>query len=858
MNKKHLGYIILFPLVLTLWALRKTLFVPGIYLFGEFPGSNNVSFTFNNLLHSWSPYLGFGHSTIGFPETIGGGTAFGTIPQSTQIFWLGYRTLLEKIFGSYGDTIYIFLGIFLSFVGIWFLSQHIFAHSKYKNLVSLIASLVYVLNPQFIIRTTVGTFRYHYIHAIFPLLILGYYKFAQATEKRRRIFYLSGLSLMSALTVMIVPHYLVLFAIFWVCDILGRLLLRKSLTEILPYIWSGLIVGLVGVFLNLSTFISSWMWKGDLITPTGQYFSLSAMVFGEEAQTISNMIRLNTFSYTQDTFLQSTLFILPILAILGTVVTKRKIGWFWLLLGAFGVIMATGVFGPFGELKKWAFLNLPLMSAFRDPTKILALTVLAYAILIGFFTDWLMTKKGNKTFFVSILVIIILFLGQPFFTGNFDNKVKKITLPNEYLTNNLQGRVATKPAPGYLTSYDWYLEQGDNSTQDNPLAFISPNKNIELVSVATPRNNRSYRFIEFWLNAPHSNEEFIFLSEVAGTNQILQDSAEGVRVEKLNFEPQVVSYSKSAILSSAELKDAYGINQNANLPVIFTNDLNLEQLKDLATKEGLIAQNIDEDIILNTMLLKRFVLPSNELTWHGLRQNQEFIMAESLSPEWSARGINMISQNSFVGDVGAKLTLPINAEESGRLIIRVLDNGTHAGFKIKADGLEEEIILNEELAVPFGFAKPAPLAPQVRWYSWPVGQIQEVAIEIVAGAMNLDGLAFVPNDDYEYYKNEISLALQQISSNNDAQLAGMNKIDGSEKDWVFNRVSYSPDWRLGEDQPFVAYSFAQVYAPNANRSAQSFNYVPAKPYVILVILNALLLIGLTGLLLYTWPKKDPA
>jgi hypothetical protein len=83
------------------------------------------------------------------------------------------------------------------------------------------------------------------------------------------------------------------------------------------------------------------------------------------------------------------LLVLPILAlvVLGAVLllrraADRRLGAVLVAAGSLGVLLAAGTaFPPTAAAFRWLFTNLPLLGAFREPQKFLALTVLAYALL---------------------------------------------------------------------------------------------------------------------------------------------------------------------------------------------------------------------------------------------------------------------------------------------------------------------------------------------------------------------------------------------------------------------------------------------------------------------------------------------
>lgn len=871
MDKKWRWLVYATPLILAFMLWRKLIFAPGVPLFGEFPATINPLFTAKELIHGWSSYLGFGFSPIGWPESLGGGNAFGTMPVSTQSFWLFFRSIFA-IFGQSGNLIYLLLGTMLPFWTMFVWAKDIFKNNRFSFWGAYAAAFFYTVNPQVVIRTAVGTFRYHYAHALLPLVLWSFHR-AVNTEGNTRRLYIILCTLCIGIIAFIVPHLLVLALPLMLFEIIARHFFvshQKTVNSLLTLA----IVFAGGVGLMFGPLLASKLWPGELITPLGQFFSLSSLSLGGPIPDMfGKMLRLfGTDSIGQIDWYAKTLWLLPILAICGAYLSKRRLAWFWVIVSLVAVFMATGVNEPLSSFKTWLFLNLPGMSAFRDPSKFLELTQLGYSILLGWFFIGLLEKKwlGLDTALLSIIGLSLVWSAH-WVTGDLKGRLQQHTVPEIYIDNTLQGRVATKPSPGYLTELGWYTQTGGTtSTQENPLSFYSPNKNIELVSVATPRNNRSYRFVRYWLNITEQNSRsFNYLSAKAATTQLLTDEQ---TQNSQHIEPINITNSEKTTLSSHALITVGNwktLNKLAEkeldplVPIIFAWDLNWSQWQDIKKKPGLnyIFDNTKPEDLAAYLLQKEWAIETNQFTWNGLRSQKQWMMAESLADDWQKIGIPFISGHSLLADTGATIELPLtgsghrnNTNNNNLLLIRVLEEGRPFSLKIELNNQPAQIITHTKDDNFVGrYEKTS--EGIARWHIIPLPvNIQSTSLTVEEGSVTIDGLSMVP---VKVYEEALSIIKSSINSDNsfdsvnninlqsntniiESQTVGgeieLTESPGSQ-DWLTVRESYHPLWRLGNERPLVADGFAQLYPPTENSRTNIVKFIPHNKFYYLMLAN---------------------
>lgn len=886
-------FVYLTPIAVVLIATRKFIWQSGLLLFGEFSASERIGFTWHTILNSWSSYLGFGHSTIGWPEVLGGGTAFGTIPQSTQVVWLAYRTLLDTIFGSFGDSVYLFIGMIFPFYTMYLCASYVLRHYSRARLGAYIAAFFYLVNTQYALRTTVGTIRFHYAHALFPL---AYYLFHKGlNEPQHRWHYFIGFSLVCGILAVIVPHYLVLLAPILLLESIGHWFSDrpterpKLMGARLLFLISGLAVGtlLIGSALIAARYLSP-----AAITPAGQFFSLSALSLGGlNPDTLLTMLRLGTPSLAPGSLQPLLPLLLPLLALAAFAVAPRRLTGFYLLLALVAYLLATGVQPPLAGLKTWFFLNLPGMSAFRDPSKILAVAIFAQSLLFGFLVVKLAVNKTATYVTAGGLLLLIVLVNPVYLSGDFNRTLFKVRLPANYHQLNLTGRVAALPAPGYIYSAPWYTELGQtSSTQESVWASIAPSDNLELVSVATPNNNFSERFVQYWLNGKRDPLTFAYLAKKAATNSFVSEpgaEAPGTIAEKGNYltvsnlEPgqtyPTALIAPTVIVASGDLNifgELAAQQVPADMPVIFVN-----QLPSIEAFSKLVNQNnpvVVADAAINNLkadlIFKHYLVPTAKLTWYNLRPNGQWLFADSLAGDYAKQGVEFISANSMIGDKSAQQAIPLPAGTSGNyvLLARTINENKVARAVFSTD---EQANLGELVLSPTTTTKTI-------WSALPVSftgdQLHSITVSLTEGTLLIDGLSLVPKAVWDDLDQQ--LAAVKIKTVADLQPSDWDtklprpvqltpqpnahtptSFDLSEVpqtgEWLLVRYSHEEHWRLGSATPLVADGYAQLFEGQTGVQP-TLTLSTARPYRWLLLGNGLLWIILVIAWCVTRPKRD--
>ncbi|MCS4541827.1 MAG: hypothetical protein HY929_05855, partial [Euryarchaeota archaeon] len=139
-------------------------------------------------------------------------------------------------------------------------------------------------------------------------------------------------------------------------------------------------------------------------------------------------------------------FLLPAFAFLTIFLKRDKKVIFFISLALISIFLGKGAQPPFGEAYIWMLQNIPFFQLFRSPYKFVALTCLAYAVLLGIFSEELSLRIYNvfKKSFVAYfrncfhlaislgLIVMVIIYSWPTFTGDFYENLQTFRFSDEY------------------------------------------------------------------------------------------------------------------------------------------------------------------------------------------------------------------------------------------------------------------------------------------------------------------------------------------------------------------------------------------------------------------------------------------
>jgi hypothetical protein len=155
------------------------------------------------------------------------------------------------------------------------------------------------------------------------------------------------------------------------------------------------------------------------------------------------------------------LLLLPILAavVAGAVATlrgrERRFGGFLVLVGALALVLAAGTaLTPTAGAFRWLFLHVSSLKIYREPQKLLALTVLAYAIFAAVGVDRLLRRRAILAYLAAAVVSAsVLGYGYSMFWG-LSGDVSLDRFPASWAKANT---IMARAGPGRVLFLPWRL-----------------------------------------------------------------------------------------------------------------------------------------------------------------------------------------------------------------------------------------------------------------------------------------------------------------------------------------------------------------------------------------------------------------
>jgi hypothetical protein len=338
---------------------------------------------------------------------------------------------------------------------------------------SFVAGLIYMLNPWVYDRLVSGHILFLLAYLIFPLSFIC---FIRSFESEMRVEYsiMSGVFLAIILVLQFHLAYLAFFSMFLfvLISIVHDLKNSYQFTKICKkYMLNIASLFATAILLNM------WWFYPSLaeLSKFGATFQtpLSALGYTQQRITLINTLRLSSNwlafydrSLTDMVGGYSVFFVIGsiVLTILPLTIPllyrykdKKYTFYFW-TLAAIGIVLGMGTKG-LGTFFIWLISNVPLFFIFDDPNKFLFLTIFAISFLIAILLTKIKEKRYH-TFVVMIITFLILGNALPYYTGNFNNQLAPLTIPQEikdavtWLVHEGDGRIALLP-PWASVRFDW-------------------------------------------------------------------------------------------------------------------------------------------------------------------------------------------------------------------------------------------------------------------------------------------------------------------------------------------------------------------------------------------------------------------
>ncbi len=368
-------------------------------------------------------------------------------------------------------------------------SAYYFAGSivnKNKRLISLIASLFFILNYYVVMTISIGGIR-ELISVAFSIFALSFFIRGIKTKNFK---YLALIAISSILAVGVIAYALIaifLAALF----VLVHLAITHEFKQDIKFALCSFLIFLLS---------SLWWMLPFLFTSTGQYYN------GNPSASVQSVVSFNSLLRTL--ILKNSVPALPVNEIQFTLITNitglivvflvfasllfkeyRKIT----ICASFAILIlvpfALGGAPPFGFVYLFAYNHIPLFYVFNNPARFTAYLALFYALLISITSVCIIQvikQKFHKRFIkivaLSLVVFSILLLAffnsQPLLSGNMNGGLKPAVLPQSYIdlhnflsTQNNDGNMLVLPMPAWLSNFNW---DTDMNNIINPIRDVSP------------------------------------------------------------------------------------------------------------------------------------------------------------------------------------------------------------------------------------------------------------------------------------------------------------------------------------------------------------------------------------------------
>jgi hypothetical protein len=384
------------------------------------------------------------------------------------------------------NRLWFIIPVFLLGCSAYYLTSSIVGKDKNKRPISLIASLLFILNYYTVMTISIGGVR-ELISLAFSIFTIAFLMKGIRTKDKK---YIAFIGISSVLAVGVIAYWVIamIIAVFF---ILVRLFSTSSFKQDIKF-----------ALLSFSVlFLSSLWWiLPYYVTSGGQFYnanpSSSVQIIISFNSLLRTLILKNSIPAVPVNDIQFTVFanvagsIMVVLAFASMFFNRYRKLTICLSFGVLALILfALGGAEPFGSIYLFAYNHIPLFFIFRNPARFTAYLALFYALLTSISLVCmiqLVRQKLHKKFIKSaitlMIVLSVLLLGvinsQPLLSGNMNGALKPAILPQSYselrnylLSQNNSGNMIVLPMPAWLSDFTW---DNDLNNIVNPIRDVSP------------------------------------------------------------------------------------------------------------------------------------------------------------------------------------------------------------------------------------------------------------------------------------------------------------------------------------------------------------------------------------------------
>ena len=384
------------------------------------------------------------------------------------------------------NRVWFVIPIFLFGCSAYYFTSSIMDKDKNKRLISLFASLFFILNYYTVMTISIGGIR-EFISVAFSIFSLAFFIKGIRTKDTK---YIALIAISSVFAVGVVAYAIIaifLAALFAIV----HLFIKREFKQDIKF-----------TFFSLSMFLLSSLWwiLPLSFTSTVQYYTANPSNSVQSIASVNSLLRTLILKNSipalpvneiQFSALANIAGILIVILAFTSLLFKeyRKIA----IWASFAILVlipfALGGAPPFGSIYIFAYNHIPMFYIFRNPTRFTAYIALFYALLTSItlvsiiqLVKQKLHKNLIKNTIMSIIVSSVLLLGfinsQPLLSGNMGGALKPAVLPQSYAdlrnflsAQNNDGNMLVLPMPAWFSDFTWH---DDMNHIINPITYVSP------------------------------------------------------------------------------------------------------------------------------------------------------------------------------------------------------------------------------------------------------------------------------------------------------------------------------------------------------------------------------------------------
>lgn len=416
----------------------------GVPLWGELFSSYSYDKWLAIFSQAWGKEMSFGASHLYFPSAVGQYNLFSSAAVTATHLWLESMVLAERFFGHLIFWLYLNAGFLVPFWAMFYLA---YCWSCKNIWISLLAGFLFATNPISCERMLAGVPTYTISMGFIPILIALTSQFGVSKSRPKNIFIAAAVFLIGGAYPAIMPHFVIIFAIWFLLDFIF-----PSLTSAVfgsQRRFSKIIIGAIFILGVLLLSLSVWLPPRNLHLPARSisqpYFARRQLEQTMEKINYPRTLTLSVgsiedrFNFQKNyPFISWTRWLFPLIVCLGVIFLRKKSLFLLLIIYLVGLVFSVGSRGLFGWLFLWFYENFPGFSAFRDPAKFLILLLVPFILIFVDLLRAIVSSVKTKAvplayIFITVGVLAISYLTTPYiFFGEMAKLSQPVKIPSTF------------------------------------------------------------------------------------------------------------------------------------------------------------------------------------------------------------------------------------------------------------------------------------------------------------------------------------------------------------------------------------------------------------------------------------------